>query len=143
MLHSEDNQCVCTISEIMVLGLMTKNRKGVLVKVDYIVHVQEIKPWPPSQSLRLVQSVVFQWEKRRVLKKMRENSTMSIFSLFNSTIAGEWRNFGNSTQLLIDSLLPFLFYVFVFWFIENHHRYIEKILCQVGCFLWVGNMETH
>ena len=73
----------------MVLGLMTKNHKGVLVKVDYIVHVQEIKPWPPSQSLRLVQSVVFQWEKRRVLKKMRENSTMSIFSLFNSTIAGE------------------------------------------------------
>lgn len=62
MLHSEDNQCVCTISETMVLGLRTKNRKGVLVKVDYIVHVQEIKPWPPSQSVRSVQSVVFQWE---------------------------------------------------------------------------------
>lgn len=46
----------------MVLGLRTKNRKGALIKVDYIVHVQEIKPWPPSQTLRSVQSVVFQWE---------------------------------------------------------------------------------
>ena len=62
MLHSGHNPCVCTVSETMVLGLRTKNRKGALVKVDYIVHVQEIKPWPPSQSLRSVQSLVFQWE---------------------------------------------------------------------------------
>lgn len=46
----------------MVLGLRTKSRKRGFVKVDYLVHVQEIKPWPPSQSLRSVQSVVFQWE---------------------------------------------------------------------------------
>uniref|UniRef100_A0A5B6YXZ7 C2 NT-type domain-containing protein n=1 Tax=Davidia involucrata TaxID=16924 RepID=A0A5B6YXZ7_DAVIN len=46
----------------MVLGLRSKHRKGNSVQVDYIVHVKEIKPWPPSQSLRSVQSVLLQWE---------------------------------------------------------------------------------
>lgn len=46
----------------MVLGLRSKNRKGTSVQVDYVVNVQEIKPWPPSQSLRAVQSVLLQWE---------------------------------------------------------------------------------
>ncbi|XP_042494370.1 uncharacterized protein LOC122073803 [Macadamia integrifolia] len=46
----------------MVLGLRTKNRKGASVQVDYLVHVQEIKPWPPSQSLRSLRSVLLQWE---------------------------------------------------------------------------------
>ncbi|XP_043723615.1 uncharacterized protein LOC122670717 [Telopea speciosissima] len=46
----------------MVLGLRTKNRKGASVQVNYLVHVQEIKPWPPSQSLRSLRSVVLQWE---------------------------------------------------------------------------------
>ncbi|XP_031268024.1 uncharacterized protein LOC116126483 [Pistacia vera] len=46
----------------MVLGLRTKNRKRISVQVDYLFHVQEIRPWPPSQSLRSVQSVLLQWE---------------------------------------------------------------------------------
>ncbi|XP_011029662.1 PREDICTED: uncharacterized protein LOC105129350 isoform X2 [Populus euphratica] len=49
----------------MVLGLRSKNRKGTSdssVQVDYIIHVQEIKPWPPSQSLKSVQSLLLQWE---------------------------------------------------------------------------------
>ncbi|XP_020204294.1 early endosome antigen 1 [Cajanus cajan] len=46
----------------MVLGLRSKSRKSVSIQVQYIIHVQEIKPWPPSQSLRSVQSVVLQWE---------------------------------------------------------------------------------
>ncbi|KAA8528993.1 hypothetical protein F0562_033519 [Nyssa sinensis] len=46
----------------MVLGLRSKHRKGISVQVDYLVHVKEIKPWPPSQSLRSVQSVLLQWE---------------------------------------------------------------------------------
>ncbi|XP_038713804.1 uncharacterized protein LOC120007566 [Tripterygium wilfordii] len=46
----------------MVLGLRSKNRKGLPVQLDYLVHVQEIKPWPPSQSLRSIQSVVLHWE---------------------------------------------------------------------------------
>ncbi|OVA09491.1 EEIG1/EHBP1 N-terminal domain [Macleaya cordata] len=46
----------------MVLGLRTKNRKGASVQVDYLIHVQEIKPWPPSQSLKSVRSVLLQWE---------------------------------------------------------------------------------
>ncbi|KAJ6318847.1 hypothetical protein OIU76_014242 [Salix suchowensis] len=46
----------------MVLGLRSKSRKGTSVQVDYIIHVQEIKPWPPSQSLKSAQSLLLQWE---------------------------------------------------------------------------------
>lgn len=46
----------------MVLGLRSKLRRGASFKVEYIVHVQEIKPWPPSESLRSVQKVLLQWE---------------------------------------------------------------------------------
>ncbi|KAL9401255.1 hypothetical protein Peur_005104 [Populus x canadensis] len=46
----------------MVLGLRSKNRKGTSVQVDYTIHVQEIKPWPPSQPLKSVQSLLLQWE---------------------------------------------------------------------------------
>lgn len=46
----------------MVLGLRTKNRKGASIQVNYIIHVKKIKPWPPSQSLKSLRSVVLQWE---------------------------------------------------------------------------------
>ncbi|KAL2253738.1 uncharacterized protein LOC105168391 [Sesamum indicum] len=46
----------------MVLGLKSKHKKGAVIKVDYIVHVQEIRPWPPSESLKSVQTVLLQWE---------------------------------------------------------------------------------
>ncbi|XP_057509395.1 uncharacterized protein LOC130792008 [Actinidia eriantha] len=46
----------------MVLGLRSKHRKANSVQVDYIVNVREIKPWPPSQSLRSIQSVLLQWD---------------------------------------------------------------------------------
>ncbi|CAK9145478.1 unnamed protein product [Ilex paraguariensis] len=46
----------------MVLGLKNKNRKSPSVQVDYLIHVQEIKPWPPSQSLRTLRSALIQWE---------------------------------------------------------------------------------
>ncbi|KAI3812425.1 hypothetical protein L1987_17133 [Smallanthus sonchifolius] len=39
----------------MVLGLRSKHRKDGSVQVNYVVHVQEIKPWlPSSQSLALL-----------------------------------------------------------------------------------------
>ncbi|KAF8378118.1 hypothetical protein HHK36_029455 [Tetracentron sinense] len=46
----------------MVLGLRTKNRRGTSVQANYRVHIQEIKPWPPSQSLISPRSVLLQWE---------------------------------------------------------------------------------
>ncbi|XVF43756.1 hypothetical protein PTKIN_Ptkin02bG0065700 [Pterospermum kingtungense] len=46
----------------MVLGLRTKNRKGSLFQVDYIVHVKEINPWTLLQSSRSAQSVLLHWE---------------------------------------------------------------------------------
>ncbi|KAL2552524.1 nucleolar protein gar2 [Forsythia ovata] len=49
-------------SGTMVLGLRTKTRKSPSVQLDYIIHIQEIKPWPPSQSLRTLRAVLIQWE---------------------------------------------------------------------------------
>ncbi|KAL6497597.1 hypothetical protein OROHE_027226 [Orobanche hederae] len=46
----------------MVQGLKTKNRKPPSVHLDYIIHIQEIKPWPPSQSLKTFRAVLIQWE---------------------------------------------------------------------------------
>lgn len=46
----------------MVLGIKSKSRKSVSIQVHYIIHVQEIKPWPLSQSLTSAESVVLQWE---------------------------------------------------------------------------------
>lgn len=46
----------------MVLGVNAKNRKGASVHVNYLIHIQDIKPWPPSQSLRSLRSVLIQWE---------------------------------------------------------------------------------
>lgn len=46
----------------MVLGLRSRQKKGASVQVEYVVQVDEIKPWPPSQSLKSVQSVLLQWE---------------------------------------------------------------------------------
>lgn len=47
---------------IMVMGLRTKTRKSPTVQLDYLIHVQEVKPWPPSQSLKTIRSVLIQWE---------------------------------------------------------------------------------
>ncbi|KAI4345819.1 hypothetical protein L6164_012911 [Bauhinia variegata] len=46
----------------MVLGIRSKSRKSIPIQVHFVIHVQEIKPWPPSQSLRSAQSVLLQWE---------------------------------------------------------------------------------
>ncbi|KAH0697453.1 hypothetical protein KY290_015321 [Solanum tuberosum] len=45
----------------MVLG-QKKKKKGASFQIDYIVNIQLIRPWPPSESLRSVQSVLLQWE---------------------------------------------------------------------------------
>ncbi|CAI8612146.1 unnamed protein product [Vicia faba] len=40
-----------------------KNRRsGGMVQLEYLIHIQELKPWPPSQSLRSIRSVLLQWE---------------------------------------------------------------------------------
>ncbi|KAK9010841.1 hypothetical protein V6N11_043709 [Hibiscus sabdariffa] len=46
----------------MVLGLNAKNRRGPTILVEYLIQIQDIKPWPPSQSLRSLRSVLIQWE---------------------------------------------------------------------------------
>ncbi|GFP88370.1 hypothetical protein PHJA_000980700 [Phtheirospermum japonicum] len=46
----------------MVLGIRSKHRRDASIKVNYTVHVNEIKPWPPSESLRSVQTLLLQWE---------------------------------------------------------------------------------
>lgn len=47
----------------MVLGLRTKTHKSPSsLELDFVVHIVEVKPWPSSQSLRTLRSVVIHWE---------------------------------------------------------------------------------
>lgn len=46
----------------MVQGPRAKSRKTPSVHLDYIIQIQEIKPWPPSQSLRAIRGALIQWE---------------------------------------------------------------------------------
>nr|XP_043607346.1 uncharacterized protein LOC122579278 [Erigeron canadensis]XP_043607347.1 uncharacterized protein LOC122579278 [Erigeron canadensis]XP_043607348.1 uncharacterized protein LOC122579278 [Erigeron canadensis] len=46
----------------MLNGLKTKSRTSPYVHLDYIINLLEIKPWPPSKSLRSLRSVLIQWE---------------------------------------------------------------------------------
>lgn len=45
----------------MVLGLRTKTRKDSAFHVDFNILIQEINPWPPSESLKSLRSVVLFW----------------------------------------------------------------------------------
>lgn len=47
----------------MVLGVRTKTHQTPSsLELDHVVHIVEVKPWPPSQSLRTLRSVVIHWE---------------------------------------------------------------------------------
>lgn len=78
----------------MVLGLRSRKKRGTSVQIDYVVNVVEIKPWPPSQSLRSVQSVLLQWQ----------NGDQSSGSLI--TVAGDANIVFNESFTLPVTLLP-------------------------------------
>lgn len=46
----------------MLIGMKPPNRRGPSVQLEYQIHLQEIRPWPPSQSLKSLRSAVIQWE---------------------------------------------------------------------------------
>ncbi|XP_031403101.1 uncharacterized protein LOC116212618 isoform X2 [Punica granatum] len=48
----------------MVLGqkTVTRNSKRPSVQLEYVIHIQDIKPWPPSPLLRSLRSVLIHWE---------------------------------------------------------------------------------
>ncbi|KAF5790819.1 putative NT-type C2 domain-containing protein [Helianthus annuus] len=46
----------------MVQGVKTKIKKSPSVQLNYVIDIIEIKPWPPSQSLRSIRSALIQWE---------------------------------------------------------------------------------
>ncbi|KAG6410174.1 hypothetical protein SASPL_128226 [Salvia splendens] len=46
----------------MVQGPRPKTRKNPCVQLDYVIQIQEISPWPPSQSLRTIRAALIQWE---------------------------------------------------------------------------------
>ncbi|KAK1432693.1 hypothetical protein QVD17_09591 [Tagetes erecta] len=46
----------------MVQGVKTKIKRSPSVQLNYVIDIIEIKPWPPSQSLRSIRSALIQWE---------------------------------------------------------------------------------
>ncbi|KAF5188123.1 EEIG1/EHBP1 protein amino-terminal domain protein [Thalictrum thalictroides] len=79
----------------MVLGLRSKNRKGPSVQVDYVVNVQEIKPWPPSHSLKSPRSVLLQWENG----DRSSGSTKSVVPLLGSGVGDGKIEFNESFRI--------------------------------------------
>ncbi|KAI4350533.1 hypothetical protein L6164_004981 [Bauhinia variegata] len=84
----------------MVLGLRAKNRTSPTVQINYLIHIQEIKPWPPSQALRSLRSVLIQWENG----ERRSGSTNLVVPSLGSVI-GEGRiEFNESFRLPVTLL---------------------------------------
>ena len=82
----------------MVLGLSAKNRRGPTVHVDYLIHIQEIKPWPPSQSLRSLHSVLILWENGE-----RSSGSTNTVSPTLGSIVGEGKiEFNESFKLPVN-----------------------------------------
>ncbi|KAK1359395.1 C2 NT-type domain-containing protein [Heracleum sosnowskyi] len=46
----------------MVIGMTTSNSRGPSAQLEYQIHLQEIRPWPPSRLLKTLRSVVLRWE---------------------------------------------------------------------------------
>ncbi|XP_027182198.1 uncharacterized protein LOC113780614 [Coffea eugenioides] len=65
----------------MVLSLRSKKKRSASVQIDYLVNVVEIKPWPPSQSLRSVQSLLLQWQNDKKARDRFEKNCLE-FSLY-------------------------------------------------------------
>lgn len=84
----------------MVLGLRTKNRGTPSVLVDYLIHIQEIKPWPPSQSLISLQAVFIQWEKG----DSKSGSTKSVVPTLGSVVGEGKVDFNESFRLSLTLL---------------------------------------
>ncbi|KAL0717836.1 hypothetical protein Bca4012_067158 [Brassica carinata] len=81
----------------MVLGLNSKNRRGSSssIQVDYMIHIHDIKPWPPSQSLRSLRSVVIQWENGE-----RNSGTTNVVAPSLGSVIGEGKiEFNHSFKL--------------------------------------------
>lgn len=87
----------------MVLGVRTNNRKSGSVHVDYLIHIQEIKPWPPSQSLRSQRAVLIQWEHG----DRTSGSTSSVIPALGSGIGDGRIEFNESFRLSVTLVREF------------------------------------
>ncbi|CAL9219283.1 unnamed protein product [Arabidopsis halleri] len=85
----------------MVLGLSSKNnRRCSSVQVDYLIHIHDIKPWPPSQSLRSLRSVLIQWENGD-----RNSGTTTVVAPSLGSVIGEGKiEFNESFKLPLTLL---------------------------------------
>lgn len=84
----------------MVLGLKTKARKSPSEKLTYLVHIKEIKPWPPSHSLRSLRSVQIQWENG----ERNSGSTSSVIPSLGSSLNDGKIEFNESFRLPVTLL---------------------------------------
>ncbi|KAJ1417945.1 NT-type C2 domain [Sesbania bispinosa] len=78
-----------------------KNRRsGGAVQMDYLIHIHEIKPWPPSQSLRSFRSVLIHWENGE-----RSSGSTNLVSPSLGSNAGEGKiEFNESFKLPVTLL---------------------------------------
>uniref|UniRef100_A0A2P2K3Q6 Uncharacterized protein MANES_17G105300 n=1 Tax=Rhizophora mucronata TaxID=61149 RepID=A0A2P2K3Q6_RHIMU len=82
----------------MVLSPSSKSKKS-SAQADYLIHIQEIKPWPPSQSLRSLRSVLIQWENGG-----RSGSTKAVVPSLGSVVGEGKIEFNESFRLRVTLL---------------------------------------
>ncbi|KAK7260629.1 hypothetical protein RIF29_26847 [Crotalaria pallida] len=84
----------------MVLGSKGKNRRNGAIQIDYLIHIQEIKPWPPSESLKSCRSVLIQWENGE-----RSSGSTHLVSPSLGSVIGEGKiEFNESFRLAVTLL---------------------------------------
>lgn len=99
----------------MVLGLRTKKKRN-YVQVDYRIHLQEIKPWPSSQSSKGVQSVLLHWENSEqnngTLESVVRDGKLEFNEFFKLTAAlrPEKSKKGAANESFEKNYLDFFFY---------------------------------
>ncbi|OIW14446.1 hypothetical protein TanjilG_15359 [Lupinus angustifolius] len=84
----------------MVIGTKGKYRGSGAIKIDYLIHIQEIKPWPPSQTLRSSRSVLIQWENGE-----RSSGSTNLVSPSLGSVIGDGKiEFNESFRLAVTLL---------------------------------------
>ncbi|KAL3629104.1 hypothetical protein CASFOL_026326 [Castilleja foliolosa] len=90
---------------MVLLGLKTnkprnRNSPSASVQLNYIIHIQEINPWPPSQSLRTLGAVLIQWEHHDTFKRSCGSTNQVVPSLGTGSGVGTGRiEFNHSFRL--------------------------------------------
>lgn len=84
----------------MVIGMKRSNSRGPSAQLEYQIHLQEIKPWPPSKLLKSLRSAVLRWE----YSDKYSGSTNPVVPLVGSNVSDGKIQFNHTFRLPVNLL---------------------------------------